>query len=294
MAPIAAPTFLPMADVLAEKVTLEAGARGLRGLFSSKPSDKDVQRVKRNWLLAARALRAVFAADGPWTPRSVATSRLSSAPSRLPNADSARSTARCRWPLRSWTCTAISSLRWRGRCSGARGSRQPGTPSTRGRRDRAHGGAEDLHPAARGRSAARRSGGARRCASGCGPGGSGSGALRAHRSRARPWACSQQRCSPAAAAAVPRRGAGPRRALDQGAALQAAGQLPGEQRCWCWPSGGCAACTKTTVGLRALRARHDRFAADLGEDGAKVRAAIDQWVSDVLAPAAYPMTADPK
>jgi len=56
--------WMPMGDVIAEKVTLEIGARGLRSLFSSKPSDKDVQRVKRLGTLAVRVLRAVFAADG--------------------------------------------------------------------------------------------------------------------------------------------------------------------------------------------------------------------------------------
>ena len=52
-------------SVDAEKVTLEAGARGLRSFFSSKPSEKDVLRVKRLGTLATRVLRAVFAADGP-------------------------------------------------------------------------------------------------------------------------------------------------------------------------------------------------------------------------------------
>ena len=52
-----------MSEVLAEKVTLEVGARGLRSLFSSKPSDKDVQRVKRlgslalPWVLATPGMR---------------------------------------------------------------------------------------------------------------------------------------------------------------------------------------------------------------------------------------------
>ena len=41
-----------------------------------------------------------------------------------------------------------------------------------------------------------------------------------------------------------------------------------------------------------LRARHDRMAADLGEDGNKTRQAIEEWLSDVLAPAAFPMGAD--
>jgi uncharacterized membrane protein YebE (DUF533 family) len=65
LAPVAAPTWIPMMQVVREKVTLEAGARGLRSLFSSKPSDKDVQRVRRYGSLAVRALRAVYAADGP-------------------------------------------------------------------------------------------------------------------------------------------------------------------------------------------------------------------------------------
>jgi len=65
MAPIWPPVWMPMMDVVREKVTLELGARGLRSLFSSKPSDKDVARVKRYGTLAVRTLRAVMAADGP-------------------------------------------------------------------------------------------------------------------------------------------------------------------------------------------------------------------------------------
>jgi hypothetical protein len=65
IAPICPPSWMPMSEVLAEKVTLEVGARGIRSLFSSKPSDKDVQRVKRLGSLAVRVLRAVLAADGP-------------------------------------------------------------------------------------------------------------------------------------------------------------------------------------------------------------------------------------
>src|SRR5206468_9440409 len=51
------------------KVTLEIGARGLRSLFSSKPSEKDTLRVKRLGTLAVRTLRAVCASDGPPTKR---------------------------------------------------------------------------------------------------------------------------------------------------------------------------------------------------------------------------------
>ncbi len=68
IAPIHPPLWMPMGDVLREKVTLEAGARGLRSFFSSKPSDKDVLRVKRLGTLATRVLRAVYFADGPIDP----------------------------------------------------------------------------------------------------------------------------------------------------------------------------------------------------------------------------------
>jgi len=48
-----------------------------------------------------------------------------------------------------------------------------------------------------------------------------------------------------------------------------------------------------SVARRALlRARHDRVAADMGEDGGKSRFAIEDWVAQVLAPAAFPMSAE--
>jgi hypothetical protein len=65
LAPVSPPAWVPMMDVVREKVTLEIGARGLRSLFSSKPSEKDVARVKRYGSLAVRVLRAVLASDGP-------------------------------------------------------------------------------------------------------------------------------------------------------------------------------------------------------------------------------------
>jgi hypothetical protein len=64
MAPIAAPDWLPMGDVIRAKVTLEAGARGLRSFFSDKPSEKDTQRVTRLGTLAVRLLRQVLEAEG--------------------------------------------------------------------------------------------------------------------------------------------------------------------------------------------------------------------------------------
>jgi hypothetical protein len=64
MAPIAAPDWLPMGDVIRAKVTLEVGARGLRSLFSDKPSEKETLRVTRLGTLAVRLMRQVLSADG--------------------------------------------------------------------------------------------------------------------------------------------------------------------------------------------------------------------------------------
>jgi tellurite resistance protein len=87
MAPVAPPAWVPMMDVVREKVTLEIGARGLRSLFSSKPSDKDVARVKRYGSLAVRALRAVFAADGALDREEQTTAAAVIAALGLPEAD---------------------------------------------------------------------------------------------------------------------------------------------------------------------------------------------------------------
>jgi hypothetical protein len=64
MAPISPPDWLPMGDVLRAHVTLEAGPRGLRSLFSDKPSEKEVLAVTRKGKLAVRLLRQVLAAEG--------------------------------------------------------------------------------------------------------------------------------------------------------------------------------------------------------------------------------------
>ena len=88
-APVAPPVWLPMSEVIREKVTLEAGARGLRSLFSSKPSDKDVQRVKRLGTLSVRVLRAVYAADGPVDAEEGRTIAALVASLGLPEADTA-------------------------------------------------------------------------------------------------------------------------------------------------------------------------------------------------------------
>jgi tellurite resistance protein len=87
LAPVAPPTWVPMMEVVREKVTLEMGARGLRSLFSSKPSDKEVARVKRYGSLAVRVLRAVFSADGSLDSEELTTIAAVIASLGLPEAD---------------------------------------------------------------------------------------------------------------------------------------------------------------------------------------------------------------
>jgi hypothetical protein len=87
MAPVWPPSWMPMMDVVREKVTLEIGARGLRSLFSSKPSDKDVARVKRYGSLAVRVLRAVLAADAQLDQEERTTVAAVIASLGLPEAD---------------------------------------------------------------------------------------------------------------------------------------------------------------------------------------------------------------
>lgn len=68
MAPIEPPRFLSMADVIDEGVSLEGGARGVRSLFTSKPSEKDIARVKSFGTFAARVLTSVLGASGTFHP----------------------------------------------------------------------------------------------------------------------------------------------------------------------------------------------------------------------------------
>jgi tellurite resistance protein len=64
IAPVCPPIWMPMAQLVRQGVTVEGGARGVRALFTSKPSEKQVEHVRRVGALAVRALVAVLAADG--------------------------------------------------------------------------------------------------------------------------------------------------------------------------------------------------------------------------------------
>src|SRR4051812_44457257 len=65
IATVAPMWWLPMADAVESGLSLEHGARGLRSLFTSKPSEKDVDRVKKLGALCVRAMTAVLASVGP-------------------------------------------------------------------------------------------------------------------------------------------------------------------------------------------------------------------------------------
>lgn len=68
IAPIAPPRWMPMADAVEQGLSLEHGARGVRSLFTSKPSEKEVMRVRTTGSLAVRVLGAVMSAPGTFTP----------------------------------------------------------------------------------------------------------------------------------------------------------------------------------------------------------------------------------
>jgi hypothetical protein len=68
MAPIAPPRWMPMADAIEAGLSLEHGARGMRSLFTSKPSEKEVNRVRTLGAVVVRALGAVQGAAGSFPP----------------------------------------------------------------------------------------------------------------------------------------------------------------------------------------------------------------------------------
>ena len=65
LAPISPPRWIPLADAVVSGLSLEHGARGLRSLFSSKPSEKDFARVRSLGATAVRCVTSVLGATGP-------------------------------------------------------------------------------------------------------------------------------------------------------------------------------------------------------------------------------------
>jgi hypothetical protein len=69
-APIAPPRWMPMAEVVEAGLSLELGARGVRSLFTRKPSEKEVMRVRTQGAFAVRVLASVLGAAGQWSAES--------------------------------------------------------------------------------------------------------------------------------------------------------------------------------------------------------------------------------
>ncbi|MBK8258948.1 MAG: hypothetical protein IPK82_40595 [Polyangiaceae bacterium] len=70
IAPLAPPRWMPLADAVEQGLSLEHGARGVRSLFTSKPSEKEVLRVRTIGSLAVRVLAAVMGATGQFSGES--------------------------------------------------------------------------------------------------------------------------------------------------------------------------------------------------------------------------------
>lgn len=69
IAPVAPPRWLPMADAV-ENLSLERGARGVRALFTTKPSEREIARVRSLGALCVRTLASVLAASGTFPAES--------------------------------------------------------------------------------------------------------------------------------------------------------------------------------------------------------------------------------
>jgi tellurite resistance protein len=291
LAPICPPVWMPMHEVVREKVTLEVGARGLRALFSSKPSDKDVQRVKRLGTLAVRVLRTTFAADGAIDPEEARTLAALIGSLGLPEADAA--------PLYTEAPIPIEQL-------DVYGELEPAVARALVRGAWLAAAWDQIDPreehvvrtlaqkialplpeleAARSDALARVDG--RR--------NFGLATVDAVRFMLvdRVPGAGVQVAAQTAILVLPRRFR--EEALAQvghGAPVTLAkryAQMPGEEKqvvlamAWCAALGEDPALSRRAI----FRARHDRVAADLGEDGARVRAAVDDWLTDTLAPVAF-------
>ncbi len=296
MAPIFPPAWMPMADVIKEKVTLEVGARGLRSLFSSKPSDKDVQRVRRLGTLAVRVLRAVLAADGPIDGEEHRTITSLIASLGLPDQDTAPLYAEAPVPPEQLDVYGdVEAAVAKGVLRGAWLAAAQDTLDPREEHvvrvvaNKLSFPAMDLE-VLRNEAIARID--ARRMA-----GGAIVDAIRFILSDRAPGH-GVTLAAKAGTIMLPRRFRDETLAqIGHGTKVTLARRynlLSSDDRQTVLGMAWAAALYEDpSVARKALlRARHDRVAQDLGEDGAKVRHAIDEWFADVLAPAAFPMSAD--
>jgi hypothetical protein len=296
LAPVHPPMALPMADVIAEGVTLELGARGLRGLFRSTPSDKDVQHVKRVGGFAARSLRAVLSADGDLDEEERRSLAAFVGALGLSETDAA--------PLLAEAVTPVAQLE-------VYGELEPGLVRALMRSAWLAAAWDAIDP--------REEDVVRALAGKLGVAGP---ELEQYRTEALARVDARRALGVAAVDAVrfvlsdrvPGFGVQlavavgtltlPRRHRDEALAhvghwtkVQLSGRhrdISAEEKARVLAMSWLGAMFEDpTLSRRAiLRARHDRIAADLGEDAKKVRGPLEQWLTDVLAPAAFPMTGD--
>lgn len=296
VAPIFPPGWLPMGEVIREKVTLEVGARGLRSLFSSKPSEKDVQRVKRLGTLAVRVLRAVLVADGALDAEETRTIAGVIASLGLPDPDAQALFAEHPVPVEQLDVygdiePAVAKAVLRGAWLAAAWDQIDPREEhiVRVLANKLSFAAMDLEVL---RNEAVQRIDARRLA--------GLAAVDGIR-----FVLSDR--MPGHGVTLAAKTAHlmvPRRHRDEALAQVGAGQrvvlakrypqLGTDDRHTVLGMVWAAAMyDDPSLARRALlRARHDRVAADLGEDGNKARHAIEEWIAEVLAPAAFPMGAD--
>lgn len=295
-APICPPVSMPMGEVIREKVTLEVGARGLRSLFSSKPSEKDVQRVKRLGTLAVRVLRAVFVADGPLDSEEQRTIAGVVASLGLPDADAQALYHEAPVPVEQLDVygdidAAVGKALLRGAWLAAAWDQIDPREEhiVRVVANKLNVPAMDLEVL---RNEQTQRVETRRLA--------GLASVEAIR-----FVLSDRQ--PGHGVTLAARAAQllvPRRYRDEALAQVGAGtrvilgkrytHLPGDDKQTVLGIAWAAALYEDpSLARRALlRARHDRVAADLGDDGNKARHGIEGWMTEVLAPAAYPLSAD--
>lgn len=292
MAPLKAPASLPMCQVVDEHVTLEGGARGLRSLFSSKPSEKDVQRVRRLGALTVRVLRAIYAADGPLDAEEQATLARLVVAMGLPAEDATSLLAEAVHSVANldvygdiepsvvealvrggWTAAASDGVDPREEEVVKTLAAKLGMTPQKLEELRAEGIAVTDRLRAVGVAAA----------------------------EAVAYVLGDRMPGVGAAfSAAVARLVLPRRYRDEIVAHAAAGTRPqlakrhklasADRASVLGVAWAAALADDPTLARRALlRARHDRVAQDLGEDGVKPRQAVEGFFVDVLAPAAFPM-----
>ncbi len=293
LAPVAPPVWMPMHEVIGEKVTLEVGARGLRSLFSNKPSDKDVVRVKRLGSLAVRLLRAVFAADGPIDAEEARTLACLIASLGLPESEAqplyveAPVTAdhlEVYGDLDAAVGRAMVSGAWYAAAWDAIDPREEALVRAFANKislpieDVEHLRAEATH-----RVDARRLTGLATV-----------DAARFMLTDRTPGA-GVHLAAQAGMLMLPRRYREEALAqIGHGAPITLGKRYPnlteGERLSVMGIAWAVGLYEDPTMGRRALlRARHDRIAQDLGDDGTRARALVDEWISEVLLPVAFNM-----